>query len=219
MYIYTGDVLAAIQESNPELVGVGSISVEAVVAAVNKVIERREDYERNQLKVNGWAGKGTRSSAWATWTASMHFDGPGDDEVLHDIMKEHGPEVDYDMAEAVEEYLVPYITGEEWGSAYKDLSDLARSYLDGAIEEISWYELCENWIEEIEFEEEEDDDYIDPSDGMFVDADGNEGRLPDEEIREERKSSIDYADVEALGGWDAYFALRDKFKPNTNKDL
>jgi hypothetical protein len=235
MHIYTSDVYAELQKTNPKIVGTDKFDLETIIVAVNKIIERRETYEQDKQKVNGWEGNGDKSSAWATWTASMNFDGPGDDEALYDIIKEHGPGVSYEMAEAVEEYLTQYITGEEWSDAFKNLPPLGRDFLTATINEINWYELCENWIEEVDFEacevcgdigcsgvsdrtecpsyeeceicgdwecpsleslddtdcpEYEDPEDIDPSDGMFVDADGVEGQLSVEEILAERMQSI-----------------------------
>jgi hypothetical protein len=123
---------------------------------INELQEKKEqaqrDRDRENRMVNGWVGNGTKESAWATWNFALNFSGPSEDEYLAEIMKEHGPDVSYAMSEAVEAYLTPYITGEEFSSWYKESGYFTQSIIDGYISDINWYELCENWIDEIEFD-------------------------------------------------------------------
>lgn len=116
-----------------------------------KDAEQRER-DRQSRECNGWKGNGTRDSAWATWNFALNFSGPGEDEYLGELMKEHGPEVTYAMAEAVGAYLTPYITGEEFSDWYKEAGHFTQGIIDAYISDINWYELCENWIDEIEFD-------------------------------------------------------------------
>jgi hypothetical protein len=267
--------------------------MDKVLEVINEQLRNIEENRLNRQKVNGFSGlRNNVISAWATDKAT-DFDGPDYDDGLKDTLKwayEHGRS----MADAVEGYLKPMITGEEWSDAYKELPEMARTFLDGMLDEINWDEVAEHYAEDMNFvcpickrEEcpgkDDDDDCENKNDkGEPICPECHSAKCPNADVEayadcttedcpvcgdktcpaahsqfemdcpdyeapevsddqlifaseaeeisfftdpdkyhvpEERaKHAIDYKDVEALGGWDAYFALRDKFKAEEKPD-
>jgi hypothetical protein len=249
-------------------------------------------------------------SSWETDRAT-DFDGPDDDDTFADIIRAAYSNGD-SVEDAIQEYISSLITGHGFGAAYAELSDTARTLLDGAMSEINWSEVAEFYLKQInlicpichreECDGKEDTDWCENCNGYgqpicpeckqatCANVDGRDeydcttepcpccGKKdcpaaqtqdetdcedyeePEEEVEdilnqriqdiaeslshrslemgptastheqadeqfrqmkniywpesEAPKSSINYEDVEALGGWDAYFAFRDKFKPD-----
>ena len=114
--------------------------------------ENRRRYEIQKQQYNGWVGDGTPAGAYATWAVAMWFDGPSNDDGLSELMQSYGPEVTSKMAEAVEEYIMGYITESEFNNHWHNMGGCIKDLVGYMFSGINWRELCENWIEEIEFE-------------------------------------------------------------------
>lgn len=150
MRIDKADVIEGMKKkhpNNPEYF----LDMGKILEVINEHIAAVEEQRLNRKKVNGFSGLNNNEiSAWATDKAT-DFDGPLDDDGLRDTLK-YAYERGRSMADAVEGYIKPMITGEDWGnSAYGELPEMARTLLDGMIEEINWHEVAEHYSEDLNF--------------------------------------------------------------------
>jgi hypothetical protein len=84
---------------------------------------------------NGWTGKGTRSSAYATWRVMLeYFDGRDLREVYDEKPTRN------DLADALREELDDFIDEQAIENIY------VRGWLDAFLDDVSFEEIAENML-------------------------------------------------------------------------
>ena len=101
----------------------------------------------DDLTYNGWAGKGSRESAYATWRVRLEL---VDDDTPYHEQFDKKPDT-ADLADVIKDTVTEYVCGEDY-NAEKLVTQYALAFLD----DVSWHEIAETML--VDWPEDDDDE-------------------------------------------------------------
>jgi hypothetical protein len=97
---------------------------------------------------NGWAGKGTRASAYATWRVALELCDPDNIGDNWEGKPSHGELADY-----IWDMCTEYVTEEDHNAEH-----IATQYALAFLEDVDWHEIADNILSDWPEDDDESDE-------------------------------------------------------------